>query len=121
MTIDLQSLAPWLAIAVSVVALLYAMKKDKSDKRFEGIEEELKTKAGKDQTAVLAAKLDVAEDKLTRIDVELEHMPDRNTVQELAKEVSKLSGDVGILAERVKPIVAIAERVQEAIFEKAGL
>ena len=100
------------------------MKKDKSaetDKRFEGIEEELKTKAGKDQTAVLAAKLDVAEDKLTRIDVELEHMPDRNTVQELAKEVSKLSGDVGILAERVKPIVAIAERVQEAIFEKAGL
>jgi hypothetical protein len=42
-------------------------------------------------------------------------------VHSLESAVAKLSGDVGILAERVKPIVAIADRVQEAIFEKAGL
>ena len=122
--VDLQSLTPWLAIAVSVIALLYAVKKDKSadtDKRFDGIDKKFELKADKDQVATLAGKLDVAEDNITRIMVELDHLPDRNTVQNLAQEVAKLSGDVGVLAERVKPIVAIADRVQAAIFEKAGL
>ncbi len=120
-TIEAQALAPWLALLVSGAAFFYAIRKDKSAEtklQFEQIETRIETKASKDHVAVLAGKLDIAEDKITRIDVELEHMPDRNTVLELAREVAKLSGDVGVLAERVKPIASMADRMQEAMMEK---
>lgn len=77
-------------------------------------------KADAIHVGTLSGKLDLLEDRTTRIESDLRHLPDHSTVNELQNMISKLSGEVGVLSERIRPVAAIADRLQEKILEQAG-
>jgi len=108
MTGELQAFAPWIAILISLLALTYTIQ-DKRSNRHDA------------RFGAMAEKIDHAEDRISRVEVELRHLPDHDTVNRLESTIEKLHGEVRVLAERVKPISAIADRVQEALLEKAKI
>lgn len=124
-SVDLQALVPWLALAVAVGNfgfMIFVFRSGRNETRIGEVEGKVnalgETKASKDHVAVLAAKVDVVEDKITRIETDLEHMPDRETTHRLELSIGDLKTEMRGLSEKVKPIGAIAERIQEAIIEK---
>jgi hypothetical protein len=131
---DLSAWAPWIAVALSAAAFLYSVIKDRSKedaRQFETLEEKLddkvselqrtiELKAGKDTVGILHGKLDIVEDRTTRIESDLRHLPDQSTVNKLEGMIGSLSTQVGVLSERIRPVAAIADRLQERILEQAG-
>lgn len=130
--IELSALAPWVAITVAIGSLFYSIFNGRSkaleDKLelkaskevVEAIGDRVNEKASREQVAILASKLDLVEDRATRIESDLRHLPDHDTVNKLEGMISVLSRDVGILSERIRPVAAIADRLQEKILETAG-
>lgn len=126
--------APWVAILIAAASFLHTIVNSRSkenEKRFAVLEErlddkvkaiqtQLETRAAKETVAIAVGKLDILEDRATRIESDLRHLPDHSTVNKLESMIGKLSGDVGILSERIRPIASIADRLQEKILEQAG-
>ncbi|WP_420132187.1 hypothetical protein [Rhodopseudomonas sp.] len=124
MQVDLSEIAPWAAIAISAAALwrsIYSGRSKATDDKFKEHQLWIESKASKDQVAVLAAKVDVVEDKVTVINNELTHLPDHQTVQRLEGMIGTLSRDVSVLSERIRPVASIADRLQEKIMESVEL
>jgi hypothetical protein len=132
MTLELNALAPWFAVAVSLAALAYSVltnrKKDsdasiaaihqKYDDAVTALDDKIDGKAGAIEFGALISKTGMIDDRLIRVETEMKHLPDRNTVHTLEAAVAKLSADVGVLSERVKPIASMADRIQEALLER---
>jgi hypothetical protein len=57
--------------------------------------------------------------RIDRIEKDIEHLPDRNHAQTMQLELAQMSGEIRILAERLKPVTAISERLQEFLLEEA--
>ncbi|UPJ65276.1 hypothetical protein [Bradyrhizobium sp. 191] len=115
--------APWVAIAVSVASFLYAIVTGRSkdnDKRFTQLQELIDKKASTETVAIAVGKLDLLEDRATRIETNMDHLPDHQMVTTLQGMIGKLTGDVAVLSERIRPIASIADRLQEKILEQAG-
>lgn len=115
--------APWVAIAVSVASLLYAIvtgRSKENDKRFTQLQEQIDKKASTETVAIAVGKLDLLEDRATRIETNMDHLPDHQMVTTLQGMIGKLTGDVAVLSERIRPIASIADRLQEKILEQAG-
>jgi hypothetical protein len=66
-----------------------------------------------------AAKIDRIEDRVSRIEGELRHLPDRATVHRMELSLTEMRGDMKALAERLTPVSAISERLQEFLLEQA--
>ncbi|ETR79311.1 hypothetical protein X566_01345 [Afipia sp. P52-10] len=113
---EVKDLVPWLSLAVAILAVFWPSIRD----RGKNYDSKLEAKADRETVAVLAAKLDVIEDRATRIETNIEHLPDHSTISKLEGLIGKLSGEVGILSERIRPVAAIADRLQEKIMESAG-
>lgn len=129
---ELNAIAPWVAIAISIGALVYAVRRDRSLKndtritnlntKIEAVDAKIdvvaESKAGKGTVEVLLKKVDVAEDNITRITGELKHLPDKDVTHRLEMAISEMRGEVRGLTERIQPIAAVADRVQEYALEK---
>lgn len=114
--IDLKEFLQWLSFVLAIIAIVTPIIRDRS-KNFDN---KLDAKADRETVGILAGKLDLLEDRATRIESDISHLPDHSTVSKLEGVIGKLSGDVGILAERIRPVAAIADRLQEKILEQAG-
>lgn len=115
--------APWVAIAVSIASMLYAIitgRSKENDKRFAQLQEQVDKKASMETVAIAVGKLDLLEDRATRIETNMDHLPDHQMVTTLQGMIGKLTGDVAVLSERIRPIASIADRLQEKILEQAG-
>lgn len=64
-------------------------------------------------------KLSAHEARLTKVENEIAHLPDREVAHRLELVVEKLSGRIETLDERLKPVAAIGERMQELLLEQA--
>ncbi|OCP17450.1 MULTISPECIES: DUF2730 family protein [unclassified Ensifer] len=53
------------------------------------------------------------------LESELKHLPDRETTHRMELAMMEINGKLNVMAERLKPIEAIGERLQEALLEKA--
>jgi hypothetical protein len=118
---ELNAYVPWLAVAIAAASLLYTIfnsRAKKNDERFTAIELKLDSKANRDTVGVLAAKLDLAEDKVTIIQNDLRHLPDKDVTHRLELAITSMGAELGKLSERVKPIANMADRMQEAMMEK---
>jgi hypothetical protein len=114
-------IAPWAAVLLSVIALVrseFSGRSKKIEERFVSVEEWVESKASKDQVGVLAGKLDIVEDKVTVVQNDLKHLPDKETTHRLELSIGEMRTEMRGLTERVKPISAIADRIQDAIMEK---
>jgi hypothetical protein len=98
-------LAPWAGFAVSIAALLRA--------HFNGRSKELDQRIG-----IIIADMALSKDKITRIEGELKHLPDKDSTHRLELALGKVEAEMGKLAAQVKPIAHMADRMQEAMLEK---
>lgn len=112
---------PWVGFAMSVATLLYTIfngRSKKTEERFIAIEAKVETKASKDHVGVLAGKLDVVEDKVTIVQNDFKHLPDKDVTHRLELVIGEMRSEMGQLTERMKPIAQMASRMQDAILEK---
>lgn len=57
------------------------------------------------------------EKRLTEVETTVKHLPDSDTVHELQLSMVEMKGQLAVIVERVAPIKAIAERLQESLLE----
>lgn len=120
-TIDLPTLAPWLAVILSAASLYYSIANNRSkdtSEKFILLDTKIETKADRSHVGILAGKLDIVEDKVTIVQNDLKHLPDKDITHRLEMSIGEMRTEMRGLAERMKPIGAMAERMQEAILEK---
>lgn len=65
-------------------------------------------------------KLDKAEDRIARVEHELNHLPSRETVHRMEISLANLNGEMRALGEQLKPVASISERLQEFLLEQAN-
>ena len=70
----------------------------------------------KDVTELLDAK-NRHENRLAKVEIEVSHLPGAQTVHELQLSMTEMKGQLAVIVERVAPIKAIAERLQENLLE----
>jgi hypothetical protein len=130
---DISALAPWASAIVALVALVVSLAGNRSKAhaaKIRTIEERLDVKAGKQDVAEIvtglssrteaqAMRIDRLEDRTIKIEECLEHLPDKDVTHRLEMSLTELRGEMRVLAERIKPISAISERLQDAILERA--
>jgi hypothetical protein len=115
----LLEIVPWLGLAVSIVALgltVYTLRL----KRLTDLEVAVDNKADAILVNALHARIGMVEDNCIRIETTLVHMPDKDSMHRLERQILVLTGQVGNLAEQVKPIGKMAERMQEAMMDRAS-
>ena len=57
--------------------------------------------------------------RLTLIEGELKHLPDAHSAKRTEVALSEVRGELQVLSERLKPVAAISERLQEFLLEEA--
>lgn len=57
--------------------------------------------------------------RLTTIEGELRHLPDAQSAKRTEVALSEVRGELQVLSERLKPVAAISERLQEFLLEEA--
>lgn len=103
-----------IALLASVIVLLLASKFVTKEalaaafiaptKETAGIEARLK---------VAESKLDAVEDRVTLLQKDVEHLPDRDATHRLELAVMRLEGKMEAFDERMKPVAEMARRTQE--------
>jgi hypothetical protein len=137
--IDVMALVPWFTLLLSAFAVWNSFasnrskvideKLEKSDQKIEKFEkatdaryESLKTwiegKASKDHVGVLDEKVDIVEGKVAVLENDMKHLPDKETTHRLELSIGEMRSEMRGLTEKMKPIAAMADRVQEAVMEK---
>ena len=118
---ELNWLVPWLGVGLAALSLIYTIttnRANRNDEKFVSVETKVGEKASKDYVAELAKKVDVVEDKVSIIQNDLRHLPDKDTTHRLEFALGKMESEMGRLNERMKPIASMADRMQEALIEK---
>lgn len=99
------ALAGWTALAISVWT---AVSKSR-DAKVVNVAKSLD--AQKD-------RLDRHERRIASMEADMRHLPDHRTFNQLQLDMSELKGQLAVVVERVGPIKAIAERLQEVMLER---
>ena len=67
---------------------------------------------GSDSRQAIAARL-------TMIEGDMKHLPDAHSAKRTEVALSEVRGELQVLSERLKPVAAISERLQEFLLEEA--
>lgn len=67
----------------------------------------------------VVARFQLVESRIQSVEATVEHLPDRDSAHRLELAVEKLNGRIETLDERLKPVAAIADRMQEILLEQA--
>lgn len=59
------------------------------------------------------------ESRLAAAEMAIRHLPDKDTSHRLEMAIARLEGRMETMDERLKPVAAMASRVQERIFEES--
>jgi predicted nucleic acid-binding Zn-ribbon protein len=105
--------APWVAIAISAAAFVYSMiigRSNRNNAKFEAINERIST---------VAERVDLVEDRVTKVESDVEHLPDKDSTHRLEIALGEMKAEMGRLSERMRPIASMADRLQEAMLERA--
>jgi chromosome segregation ATPase len=108
----LQQYGGAIALLASVAVLLLASKfvtRESFGKDIGAIEGRVK---------VLETKADRTEDRVTVIEKDIEHLPDRDATHRMELALSELKGQLAQLDERLKPVSNTASRLQEYLLER---
>ena len=77
------------------------------------------TARGRKDFANLSATSDDHGRRLTQVEATMKHIPDSKEFGEMRLAMETLKGQMNVIAERVEPIKAIAERLQETLLERS--
>ncbi|CAH0339589.1 DUF2730 family protein [Rhizobium sp. CECT 9324] len=106
----------YLGLALAVIALLGHAKG-----YFSSGEKTLLARIDKAEAKVekVETKLVEYDRRIQSIEGEIKHLPDRETTHRMELAMTEISGKLNVMAERLKPIEAIGERLQETLMERA--
>lgn len=63
---------------------------------------------------------DSLDQRLTRVETDLEHLPDKDTAHRMEMAIARLEGRLEVMDERLKPVAAMATRMQEHLMERGS-
>jgi septal ring factor EnvC (AmiA/AmiB activator) len=98
-----------LSLTVAVIAVISSSRKGWEEK-IAKVAENLKEHV--EQTSGL-------NDRVTKLERDIEHLPDNAVTHRLELALSELRSDVAVMTERLKPVAAISDRLQEFLLEQA--
>lgn len=108
----MEMLLPWFAPLIAAIALahsLYSHHASARAKKLAAIERKIAT-TGERVTSV--------EGRVSKIENDLEHMPDKDSTHRLEMSMADMNTELRVLAERIKPVAAVSERLQELLMER---
>lgn len=108
---DWGTVAQWLSACVAAIALVVALvtaRMTRSDAKLSAIHAKLENIGG---------RIDLVEKRSAAVEQELKHVPSEKGFHELGLQMASMKGQIDVLVERVQPIRAMSERVQEALIE----
>lgn len=109
MGMDLQTLMPWIAAALSISTLLtniYTVFTSPSRKNAADINKMYGDLAKHDR-------------RIQTVEGEMKHLPDRNAHHRMELSLTEMNGRFSALEEKLKPIAATSERLHELLMEQA--
>lgn len=109
---DFGTIPQWGSFMVAFAAFIMsgtALLRGQRDKQ---IEAQSRRQDGAEQ------RIDVLEGRVDRVESEIEHLPDKDTAHRLEMAVARLEGKMETMDERLKPVAAIAARVQDIALQK---
>lgn len=71
------------------------------------------------EDAALVARIHITEARVSKLETDLTHLPDRTQTHRLEMAVERLGGQIEVLEERLKPVAAIGDRLLEWTIEQA--
>lgn len=107
-----------LALLGSVAVLLIATKfprREEFNALARRVDEIERGEVPRHQFEVLGSKVDDAEDRISKIEGELAHLPDREVTHRLELSLTEMKGELAAMNERLRPVAATMTRVQEFI------
>jgi hypothetical protein len=96
--------AQWSAVALSALAIAISIVSARSSRNRGEIDQ-------------LGKRLDATEDRVTRVESEIAHLPDKDTAHRMEMAIARLEGRLETMDERLKPVAAMASRMQDAMLE----
>lgn len=105
---DMGSVAQWAAVLNTLLIAIFGFLWRQSS-------EALKSLHGDISRAFV--ELDEERQRLSKLEVALSHAPTREAIHAIHLEIAQVRGDLAVIAERVKPVAAIAERLQDNFLE----
>jgi len=128
---DLSTLMPWVLAANTILTFgtgIYAFLTSGSKAANAGLAA-LKAKLEIDsattaadrqkQADAIVGRFQLVESRLLKIESDLTYLPDREQTHRLELAVERLTGRMETLDERLKPVAAISDRLQEFLLEQA--
>lgn len=118
-------LGRWLSLALSLVALgtvvwnWLASGGAKALAEVRALREEVRV-AEHEAASRASVRLAQIEQRLLKMEGDLAHLPDREQTHRLELAVERLSGRLDTLDERLKPVGAVADRLQEYLLDQAA-
>lgn len=119
-----QELLPWASIALILANFLWSVSVNRASARKSELDEvrtdvaNVRTQLNDHVQSGTASRAAIA-DRLTTIEGELRHLPDAQSAKRTEVALSEVRGELQVLSERLKPVAAISERLQEFLLEEA--
>jgi hypothetical protein len=113
----------WYAVVIAAAALAYTIydrRGARHEAKFRHFEAALVMKASALEVTHLTECVDKLEERATKVEAHMEHLPSKDTSHRLEIALSKMEGEMSTLAERIKPIAAMSARLQEKLIEGIG-
>ena len=125
---DLTQLLAWIVGANTIITFgttvynLMSTRATKALKAIETLDAKIGALSTERQTAgeAMVARFQMVEARLLKIEADIEHMPDRDQTHRLELAVERLTGRMETLDERLKPVAAVSDRLQEFLLEQAA-
>lgn len=122
----MEELRLWAPIILSIVGIVYTIMSTRGkakDERVKAIEDDVASLKVEKVSSVpfqaIVGKVDIVEDRVSRLEGEMQHLPTRQQTHELALALREMKGEIGILTEKLKPISATTERLQDFLIDEA--
>lgn len=106
--IEIAALLPWLSAATALLALATTLWSILSSP----------ARKAADRVAAAEARLDAMDREIVRIEARLDALPSRDALHGLELSLGRLEAQIGRIDERLKPISATMERMQDALLNK---
>lgn len=72
------------------------------------------------RVAAVAEKVELLEDRTSKIEGEIEHLPDKDITHRLELSLVEMKGELTAMNEKLRPVAATMTRMQDLLMERPG-
>jgi len=116
-------MAQWGAVVLSLAAIVIAWINRRTDKidgletRIQQLESDVAGQPSVDVIEAIDKRQDRHDTRLQKVETELAHLPSKDTTHKLELDIARISGQLEVVIESVRPIKEIARRMQDVLLE----